>query len=141
MTTEIAFHSITELIVRKSPMQETLQAIVSQTLKQEEFALARIWLIDKGDICDSCVMRPECPNQELCLHLTASVGKSRAGEKVWTDADGNFKRFPIGVRKIGYVAESGKSVYLDNLQTTKNAWIVREDWIKAEKIEGFAAHP
>lgn len=141
MTSEIAFNSINELIVRKSPMAETLRAIVSQVLKQEEFALARIWLIEKGDICETCLMRPECPNQERCLHLTASVGKDWKGEKNWSEIDGRFKRFPIGVRKIGFVAEKGQSVYLDNLQTTKNEWIVREDWIKAEKVEGFAAHP
>lgn len=122
-------------------MQETLRAITSQMLKHEEVALARIWLIDKGDICETCVMRPECPNQERCLHLTASEGRDLTGREGWANTDGRFKRFPIGVRKIGYVAESGKSVYLDNLRTTKNAWIVREDWIKAENIEGFAAHP
>lgn len=141
MTSEIAFNSINELIVRKSPVQETLQAIVSQVLKQEEFALARIWLIDKGDICETCVMRLECPSQTRCLHLTASEGKSLTGEICWGEIDGRFKRFPIGVRKIGFVGENGKSVHLDNLQTTKNAWIVREDWIKAENIDGFAAHP
>ncbi|MBX7170537.1 MAG: sigma 54-interacting transcriptional regulator [Pyrinomonadaceae bacterium] len=141
MNGAIPFNSINELIVRKSPMRGTLKAIVSQVLKQEKFALVRIWLIDKGDICETCVMRAECPNQESCLHLTASEGKDLSGEKVWAEIEGKFKRFPIGVRKIGVVGESGKSVYLDNLQTTKDAWIVREDWIKSEKIEGFAAHP
>lgn len=141
MTSEIAFNSINELIVRKSPVRETLHAIVSQVLKKPEFALARIWLIDKGDICDTCVMRSECPNQTRCLHLTASMGKEVTGETVWAEIEGKFKRFPLGVRKIGFVGESGNSVYLNDLQTTTNAWIVREDWIKAEKIEGFAAHP
>lgn len=141
MISEIAFSSINELITRKSPVQETLQAITSQMLKDEEVALARIWLIDKGDICETCVMRSECPNQTRCLHLTASRGRDLKGEDIWANTDGRFKRFPIGVRKIGYVADSGESVYLDNLQTMKNAWIVKEDWINAEKIEGFAAHP
>lgn len=141
MSSEIAFASINELITRKSPVQETLAAITSQMLKDEEVALARIWLIDKGDICETCVMRPECPNQDRCLHLTASKGRNLEGGEVWGRTDGRFKRFPIGVRKIGYVAESGKSVYLDNLKNTKNAWIVKDDWIKAEEVEGFAAHP
>ena len=141
MTSEIAFNSINELITRKSQMRETLQAIVSQVSMHEEFALARIWLIDKGDICENCVLRAECPSQNRCLHLTASEGKSLAGEKLWGEIDGKFKRFPIGVRKIGFVGETGKPVHLDNLQTTKNAWIVREDWIGAENIDGFAAHP
>lgn len=141
MSSEIAFDSINQLIVRKSPVKETLQAITSQMLKNEEIALARIWLVDKGDICETCVMRPECPNQERCLHLTASQGRNLTGETDWSNMDGRFKRFPIGVRKIGYVAESGKSVFLDSLQTEKSSWIVDETWIKAEKVNGFAAHP
>lgn len=141
MTSEIPFQSINSLIIRKSPLQETLKAIVSQVSSYEDIALVRIWLIDKGDICENCVMRAECPNQEKCLHLTASEGNTKTGEKIWSEIEGGFKRFPIGVRKIGFVGENGKSVYLDNLQTTKNAWIVREDWIKAEKVDGFAAHP
>lgn len=50
-------------------------------------------------------------------------------------------RFPIGVRKIGFVAESGESVHLDDLRTTTSDWIVDYDWIKGEMIDGFAAHP
>ncbi len=141
MSSEIAFDSINELIVRKSPFKETLQAITSQMLKGEDIALSRIWLVDKGDICENCVMRPECPNQERCLHLTASEGRNLSGEKVWSDFGGKFKRFPIGIRKIGYVAESGKSVLLDNLQTKRSSWIVDEHWIQDEQIQGFAAHP
>ncbi|CAN5535193.1 sigma 54-interacting transcriptional regulator [soil metagenome] len=141
MSSEIAFNSINELIIRKSPVKETLQAITSQMLKNKEIALARIWLVDKGDICETCVMRLECPNQERCLHLTASQGRNFKSEPDWSNADGRFKRFPIGVRKIGYVAESGKSIFLNNLQTEKSSWIVDQDWIKTERVNGFAAHP
>ncbi len=141
MTSEIAFNSINELIIRKSPVSETLQAITSQMIRNTKVALARIWLIDKGDICDNCTMRPECPNRTRCLHLTASEGRNLQGESAWSNTDGQFQRIPLGVRKIGHVAESGRSVYLDNLQTESNSWVVREDWIRAERIEGFAAHP
>jgi transcriptional regulator with GAF, ATPase, and Fis domain len=141
MSAEIAFNSINELIVRKSPVQETLRAITSQMLKREEIALARIWLVDKGDICENCVMRSDCPSQDRCLHLTASDGRNLKGEAEWSNIDGKFKRFPFGVRKIGYVAESGESVYLENLKTEKSTWIADQDWIKVEKIDGFAAHP
>ena len=121
MTSEIPFNSINELITRKSPVQETLRAITSQMLKHEEVALARIWLIEKGDICETCVMRPECPNQSCCLHLTASIGKSLQGEKVWAGIEGKFKRFPIGVRKIGFVGESatGSAIMAQGSKTLK----------------------
>ncbi len=141
MRSEIAFDSINELIVRNSPVEETLKAIVSQMFEHDGVALARIWLIEKGDICESCVMRPICPNQDRCLHLTASAGRDLAGKNVWSNISGRFQRFPIGVRKVGHVAESGKSILLDNLSVQKNSWIADQDWVVAEKIEGFAAHP
>lgn len=141
MSSEIAFDSINELIVRNSPVQETLQAIASQMIKQEEVALARIWLIDKGDICDTCVVRSVCPSQEQCLHLTASEGRNLNGEKAWSNIDGRFGRFPIGVRKVGHVAQSGEAIHLHDLLTTESSWIADRHWIHAEKINGLAAHP
>ena len=141
MRSEIAFDSINELIVRKSPVLETLRTIASQMIRQEEIALARIWLIDKGDICDTCVVRSVCPSQERCLHLTASEGRNLKGEEAWSNINGRFGRFPIGVRKVGHVAQSGEAIHLDNLLTTESSWIVDRDWIHAEKINGIAAHP
>lgn len=141
MRSEIAFDSINDLIVRNSPVDETLQAIASQMFAHEGVALARIWLIDKGDICDSCVMRPICPDQERCLHLTASSGRDIAGKNIWSNIHGKFQRFPIGVRKVGHVAATGESIWLSDLSKTKNSWIAEQDWVVEEQIEGFAAHP
>lgn len=141
MISAMPFNSINSLILRKSPLEETLQSIVSQVSSYEDIALVRIWLIDKGDICESCVMRPECPNQEKCLHLTASVGNSKNGEKIWQETDGQFKRFPIGVRKIGLTAQSAKPLLLEHLDKNDVDWIVKKDWIKTEKITGFVSFP
>ncbi len=141
MRSEIAFDSINELIVRNSPVEETLQAIAAQMFEHEDVALARIWLIDRGDICDSCVMRPICPDQERCLHLTASAGRDITGKNVWSNISGRFQRFPIGVRKVGRVAASGESILLDDLSVKESSWIVDQNWVVAEKIDGFAAHP
>lgn len=141
MRSEIAFESINDLIVRNSPVEETLQAIAAQMFEHEEVALARIWLIDKGDICDSCVMRPSCPDQERCLHLTASAGRDVEGNHTWANITGRFQRFPIGVRKVGRVAASGEPILLDDLSVKESTWIVDQDWVVAEKIDGYAAHP
>lgn len=140
MTSDIAFKSINELIVRKSPVAETLRAITMQMINHSDVALARIWLIDKGDICDTCPMRSVCPSQERCLHLTASEGRNLKGENSWTGLDGRFGRFPIGVRKIGHVAATGEPIHLGNLLTTESSWIADPDWIQFEKISGVAAH-
>ena len=122
-------------------MAETLRAITSQMISHGDIALARIWLIDKGDICDTCPMCGVCPSHERCLHLTASDGRNIRGEISWTGIDGRFGRFPIGVRKIGHVAATGESIHLDDLLTKDSSWIAEPDWIRAEKINGVAAHP
>lgn len=141
MASLISFQSINNLIVRKRPLSETLQAIVSQISSREEIALVRIWLIDKGDICGSCIMRPECPNQEKCLHLTASEGNSLVGEKIWQETAGQFQRFPIGIRKIGLTAQSNEPLLLKDIDKNNVKWIKKKDWVKKEKIKGFVAFP
>ena len=141
MSNSVAFNSINELIVRKSPVPETLSAITSQMISHGDIALARIWLIKKGDICEACPMRPECPSQESCLHLTASEGRDLNAEISWTNIDGRFARFPIGVRKIGHVAATGVAIHLNDLLATESSWIAVPDWIRAEKISGVAAYP
>ena len=61
---------------------ETLLWMIARRIaEQPSVALARIWLTKPGDICDSCRMRPECPDQTACLHLVASAGRSLAPDE------------------------------------------------------------
>jgi len=118
-----------------------LRLVVDRLAEEEHVALARIWLLRPGDICSKCVMREECPDQTRCLHLVSSAGRSRM-ENVdpWTDIDGDFKRMPLGVRKVGRIAATGECVSVMDIQ--KNAeWIARPDWARAEGIRGFAGQP
>ena len=135
------FNSINNLIARKNPLEDTLNTIVAQLAGRPGTALARIWLIQRGDICKICPMRSECPNQERCLHLTASEGIDAAKSQRWNTTDGRFRRIPLGIRKVGTVGETGESVLLDELQIGVSDWIVDKDWVKHERIVGFAAHP
>ena len=141
MERDVLFSSINNLIARKNPLELTLNAIVSQLGHRSGTALARIWLIQKGDICSVCLMRKECPDQERCLHLTASEGASLANNKRWDGIDGKFRRIPIGVRKVGAVVKTGDSVLLDEIQIGVSDWIVDKEWAKREAIVSFAAHP
>src|SRR5712691_5242671 len=51
---------------------ELLQRVVTRLAEAPYVALARIWLVDRGDLCFSCCVRLECPDQTSCLHLAAS---------------------------------------------------------------------
>lgn len=122
----------------KRTLKSTLVTLVEGLAGEPDTALARIWLLGPGDICADCLMRPECPDQTRCLHLLASDGRSaRTGER-WSRLDGNFQRFPLGVRKIGKIGASGKPILILNVpEQTK--WI-QPDWAKAEGIQSFAGH-
>jgi hypothetical protein len=53
---------------RERSERSVLRIIVDGLAGQPHVALARIWLTGPGDICATCRMRPECPDQSRCLH-------------------------------------------------------------------------
>lgn len=109
----------------------------------DSIALARIWLIRPpaaGD-CQACRLAAECPQQETCLHLAASFGNSKTTPDVhWESLDGDFRRFPIGVRKVGHIADAGKIIHVDKI-ADESEWIVRHDWAASEAITSFIGLP
>jgi transcriptional regulator with GAF, ATPase, and Fis domain len=116
-----------------------LARIVGELGRQSDVALARIWTLAPGDQCDVCPMREECPRYVPCLHLAASAGTPRAQDEDWSRLDGHFRRFPIGVRKIGCVAE-GESLRVEEIDA-QSEWIARIDWARSEGIRGFGGAP
>jgi transcriptional regulator with GAF, ATPase, and Fis domain len=105
-------------------------------------ALARIWLVQKSEDCTGCPMAAECPDRSACLHLVASNGRSLADPGVeWTGLNGAFRRFPLGVRKVGQIASTGDPLELPDLSPAPPDWRPREDWMRAEGIAGFGGQP
>ena len=123
--------------------QRSLDAILQrlvQGLVDEGVALGRVWLLDRGDICDTCPLRAECPDQTRCLHLVASAGQSLDGTENWARLSGDFRRIPLGVRKVGYIGATGSSVLLGDIEADTQ-WAPRADWVARESIRSFAGHP
>lgn len=110
---------------------------------REAIALARIWLIREplaGD-CARCPMSNECEFRERCLHLCGSYGNSALDrDEHWNRLNGQFRRFPIGVRKVGYIASSGKELQLTDLESNES-WIARPDWIREQGITSLIGLP
>jgi len=122
-------------------VERVLGALVSGLVHDADAALARIWLIRPGDICASCRMRPECPDQARCLHLAASDGASRIDpEQRWDRIESDYQRFPVGIRKVGWIAAQGEALMLNDLATNRE-WAFNQDWIQEEEIRCFAGQP
>ena len=126
---------------RERSERTVLRIIVEGLAEQPHVALARIWLLRPGDICATCRMRPECPDQSRCLHLAASSGRSLAEPGAdWTRIDGDFRRFPVGVRKVGQIAATGIPVFVADT-AEQSEWIARPEWATRERIRSFAGQP
>jgi transcriptional regulator with GAF, ATPase, and Fis domain len=124
-------------------LSDLLPLAVRRLSESQSTALARIWLVRpplSGD-CEACRLASECPQRERCLHLVASAGESiRRPGNLWLRLDGDFRRFPIGVRKVGQIAATGKSLEVADLGLD-HAWIANAEWIRDEKIVSFVGHP
>lgn len=118
-----------------------LQRIVTGLAHSPNTVLSRIWLIKPGDICNDCFARDECPDQRQCLHLVASDGTPHDPNSPRPKGlNGKYRRFPIGIRKVGKIGASGKGVLLTDVDQSPS-WLKEPDWARSEAIQSFAGQP
>ena len=118
-----------------------LNHVTGTLADSRETALVRIWLKEAGDACGTCADRPQCPDQRQCLHLRASAGRSLSGRRQWNSTVRSaFGRFPLGVRKVGQIAASGRAIEVSDL-SGEEPWVADPAWIKREQVAGFAGQP
>ena len=145
MTAHHTFHfsnmEIQSLLLEMGEQRSTVtlfRLVVDRLSFFEEVALARIWLVKEGDVCSSCLMAEECTSRAFCLHLVTSAGRSSCDDASdWTRIDGKFRRFPMGIRKVGHIAATGQAVVVESI-LHDSRWIAHPEWAKEEGINGFA---
>jgi len=120
--------------------EEVLRRIVRGLAAQEDVALARVWLVLPGDICESCRMRAECADRSRCLHIVASAGSPVASAEDWSRLNGDFRRMPLNARKVGQIGGSGTPILIPK-DLGASPWVARPDWAAREGIAAFAGHP
>lgn len=133
------FPRVMTSVAENRSLPEVLESIVNGITACPNVACARIWLLGAGDLCANCRMRPECPDQTRCLHLVASAANS-ADDQAFSLVDAKFRRLPIGMRRIGRIAESGQPLVEANL-TGDEEWLIDGEWVRNEKVSTFAGHP
>ncbi len=128
-------------VAAERSLNGVLQTIVQGLALQPGVALARIWLLLPGDICDSCFMRSECHDRTQCFHLVASAGTpvESPGED-WSFLQGHFRRVPMDALKVGHVGRTGAAMLVKDVASDGER-IARPDWAHREGIRSFAGHP
>jgi len=128
-------------IAHERSLPRLLESVVQRLSATPRIALARIWLVRPGEGCATCSFATECPDRTNCLHLAASAGRSMVDPNLsWTRTDGNFRRFPIGLRKVGWIAAHGEPIEIRSDIATSN-WVVNAEWARSEGLDGFAGQP
>lgn len=132
--------SISLAVSQVRTVETVLKMIVGGLVDTAGVALARIWLLGPGDICSTCRMSNECSDRTSCLHLAASAGRSQVDSTDWSGLNGSFQRFPLGVRKIGWIGSTSQSMLIED-SVLDIKWTLHPDWVRSEGIHGFAGHP
>lgn len=140
----IGSEAVQQLLLEMAQQRTTktlFDVIVSRLSEFSNIRMARIWVLQPGDICSDCVMEPECNDRTNCLHLVASAGSSSKNPRVqWTSITGQYSRFPLGLRKVGYIAATGNPVIVEHIEEDSK-WIADIQWTREENIQGFAGQP
>lgn len=134
------FKSLLLELSQERSIDSLLDKIVNRFASQPYVALARIWLIQPGDVCETCFFQDECKKHINCLHLVASAGNPIETHEDWSRLNGRFMRFPVGIRKVGKIAESGRCIEVSNVRDDMT-WIADTDWVQTESISGMCGQP
>ncbi|MFO0792641.1 MAG: sigma 54-interacting transcriptional regulator [Candidatus Brocadiaceae bacterium] len=143
------FQSIALSVANERSVDVVFRNIVNGLADDRDVVLARIWLIEPGDICRICPWLKNCPDQTKCLHLVASNGLSLHNKQLYTGLKGHYRRFPLyptesnnitARGKIGYIGGTGKAVLRNDIIKNPN-WLLDPEWAKREKIASFAGQP
>jgi hypothetical protein len=128
-------------IAREPSLEGLLQTIVARSMEHHKLACVQFWLIDRGDLCSSCLLRRQCPDQSRCLHLMAGRGGPAAGPGALAERTVDRRqRIPLGVGLLGKVAVETQQVHV---KTANADWsqLVGMDWMRQEPIRAINAMP
>lgn len=118
-----------------------MKRVVALLAERPHIALARIWLLDRADLCSSCHTAAQCEDRTRCLHLVASAGLRRTADTPdWSRVEGEYQRIPLGVGKVGRVAAGGKAIVVQDLKA-EPGWLARYKWAARLDIRGMNAQP
>ncbi len=138
------FESLKERLLELTQLRsidDSLRHVVNVLAQRPHVALARLWLVDKGDLCSSCHMLARCHSRTACLHLVASAGRHHDPDTPdWSRIDGEFQRIPLGVGKIGRVGSGGDAIVVKDFAGDPS-WLSRYQWAARQHIRGLNAQP
>ena len=132
--------SIMLSIAQARSVEPILEQIVRGVAEAWDVALVRLWLLETAGECAVCSRRGDVGTGIRELHLVASAGVSLDGATRHESTEGSAHRIPVGVRKIGRIAEAGEPLLIPEVRPEQE-WVADPDWVRRENVETFAGQP
>ena len=112
--------------------EEVAGVLTDAMVKHFDGYFSRVWLIRDADQCHTCKLAESCSENIACLHLLSSSG-------AYTHIDGPHARVPLGVFKIGLIAQgSGKTISHDVCNDQR---VHDHDWARKHGLQSFVGIP
>jgi GAF domain-containing protein len=127
-----ALERVTLQMTAKLHLDDVLAAITHGLVEEFHAAFARIWLLGPGDLCAACYQAAGCANRARCLHLKASAG-------LYTNLNGEYRRVPLGVAKVGCLAVGGGPTYTNDALADDR--LPNKPWLRDHGLISFAGYP
>ncbi len=131
---------ILESVLAPVPFEQKLKIITDGVVGTFGADFCRIWLIEKGDLCDRDCVHAEategphvCRYRDKCLHLKASSGR-------YTHTDGKVhRRVPLGAYKIGRIASGKETSFITN-NVIHDPNVHDQEWARDLGLVSFAGY-
>jgi transcriptional regulator with GAF, ATPase, and Fis domain len=121
-------------------LDKLMRKLANRILERPQVARVHFFLVEKGDLCATCVWRAKCPDQTRCLHAFLGLRKSiNFGEESPVELD-RYKRIPIGAGVLGKVVATQQPIIFNDLDQDPGE-LADVKWLKQEQIRGFQSVP
>src|SRR5207244_11285698 len=104
--------------------ERILAAVTDALTRSFGAAAARVWLVGRGDRCNTCELADRCHNRKSCLHLVEHGGLG--------PPDRVLRPVPIGDSSVGRAAAQGGMLICDKLD--EEAGVADPDSARLERL-------
>ncbi|MFQ3582275.1 MAG: PAS domain S-box protein [Chloracidobacterium sp.] len=111
-------------------LDRVLSSIVQRAAESVTAVCARLWLIRRGDLCQTCRWANDCPDKRRCLHLKANFG---------IPVDAPYRRAPLTVLSGEQLARGGVVAWTP--PPSAAAMLLDPRLADEQGVVSFMAHP
>lgn len=118
-------------IGRGASLESALGLIADQLAADVGAPTCKIWVVKRGDICESCPLAYTCTNRQMCMHLVAASGATEQNE---------YPRIPLSVFTAPLITRGGTADFSESNGAGDTLFGVQRD-ASRQSADSYALYP